>query len=192
MWTSPSGLWTRRPCSRIAARCRPRAMKVTPGPFAASRAPRQPPMAPAPITATFTISLLRGLVSAAPPCPLPRMILALIGQSAEPFLVVRSPARPLTPPSPPRRGRGRRRGTPFPSLPRRERERSSFPPTGRGKKWEGVLQFPPPYLEKRVRVSSSPSPPPRGRGRGPHCSLSPASRKGSWSPLLPLPRLEEG
>jgi hypothetical protein len=36
---SPSGLWTESPWARIAARCAPRATKVTSAPTAARRAP---------------------------------------------------------------------------------------------------------------------------------------------------------
>src|SRR4051812_45325411 len=41
------------PCARIASRLAPRTMKVTSSPAAASLAPTNPPIAPAPITATF-------------------------------------------------------------------------------------------------------------------------------------------
>ena len=42
-----------RRCACIAARCGPRAMKVTSAPAAASLTPRKPPIAPAPKTAIF-------------------------------------------------------------------------------------------------------------------------------------------
>src|SRR5437867_12997813 len=44
------------PWLRIAARLSPRTMKVTSSPASASLAPTRPPIAPAPITATFMLN----------------------------------------------------------------------------------------------------------------------------------------
>src|SRR3954454_23942490 len=53
-WVSPRLLWTLRPWLFMAARCGPRAMKVTSAPALASAAPKPPPTPPAPTTAIFT------------------------------------------------------------------------------------------------------------------------------------------
>src|SRR3989442_11442544 len=48
---------TRTPCSWIARRCAPRAIKITSSPDLASMAPTKAPMAPAPTMANFIMSL---------------------------------------------------------------------------------------------------------------------------------------
>jgi hypothetical protein len=58
------GVWMRRPSRRIAARWRPRAMKVTGKPARASRAPNGPPTPPLPMIAK------RGRSTMAPSLPL--------------------------------------------------------------------------------------------------------------------------
>src|SRR5487761_255016 len=56
---SPSGLTTRSPWARIAARWGPRAMRVTSSPARARWAPSSPPVAPAPRTANFKLRSFR-------------------------------------------------------------------------------------------------------------------------------------
>src|SRR5665213_1879314 len=57
-WRLPCGLSMRMPSRRIASRCAPRATRVTSSPAADRRAPRYPPIAPAPMTAIRIKGLL--------------------------------------------------------------------------------------------------------------------------------------